>query len=167
MIIYLDFDGVVHPDAVYRPRNKPLELRGEGSLMMHAPILIGILDQHPDVKIILSTSWVRELGFYRTLKKMPAALADRVTGATWHKSMARRDGLDISYSKSRFQQIESHAVRSGIKDWLAIDDLHSAEETHLWTDEHLDCLVLTEQSVGISSASTQRELINKLRNFKK
>ena len=167
MIIYLDFDGVLHPDAVYRPRNKPLELRGEGSLMMHAPILINILDQHPDVKIILSTSWVREIGFDRTLKKMPAALADRVIGATWHKSMARRDILDISYSKSRFEQIVSHAAKSGIKSWMAVDDLHSAEETHLWPDEHLDRLVLTDQSLGISSASTQQELINKLRNFTK
>ena len=36
MIIFLDFDGVLHPDSVYRPRNKPLALRAEGSLFMHA-----------------------------------------------------------------------------------------------------------------------------------
>ena len=78
MIVFLDFDGVLHADAVFRPRNKPLALRAEGSLFMYADILEKALSSHHDVQIALSTSWVRELGFNRTLKKMPAELSVRV-----------------------------------------------------------------------------------------
>jgi hypothetical protein len=80
VILFLDFDGVLHPDAVYRPHNRPLELRGPGSLFMHAPVLEEILADFPDVGLVLSTSWVQAIGYEKTLKKMPASLKARVTG---------------------------------------------------------------------------------------
>ncbi len=38
MILFLDFDGVLHPDAVYLTR-RGVELRAPGELFMWAPIL--------------------------------------------------------------------------------------------------------------------------------
>lgn len=162
MIVYLDFDGVLHPDAVFRPRNKPLELRAPGSLMMHTPILEAIMEQHPEIEIVLSTSWVREFGYERTLKRMTPSLAARVTGATWHKHM-RANGRDTDPFNwmSRFQQIESHVKRNAIKHWLAIDDLHSGSED--WPEEMRHHLVLTESAVGLSCEHVQQELITKIK----
>jgi len=161
MILFLDFDGVLHPDAVFRPRNKPLELRAPGALMMHAQILEAILELHPEVEIILSTSWVREFGYERTLKKMPHSLAARVTGATWHKAM-RINGRDTDPFgwMSRFQQIEANVKRNNIKNWLAIDDLHSGSED--WPEEFRHHLVLTEGAVGLGCERVQQELKQKL-----
>ncbi len=168
-IIFLDFDGVLHPDAVYRPRNKPLELRAPGALFMHAHILEQHLDAAGDVDIILSTSWVRMLGFERTLKKMPEGLRKRVTGATWHKGMRNGDrgmyssGGDPFSFWTRFQQIDAYVRRHDVQDWIAIDDLHSGEEA--WPEQHRHRLVLTDPNEGLGSLQAQAGLIEKLKGI--
>lgn len=68
-LLFLDFDGVLHPDAVYRTR-RGVELRAEGKLFMWAPRLVEALAEHPDVSIVLSTSWVRNIGFQRARKAL-------------------------------------------------------------------------------------------------
>lgn len=62
MILFLDYDGVLHPVDAYLEKGRPV-LRAEGELFMWAPLLIGTLTEHPHVRIVLSTSWVRELRF--------------------------------------------------------------------------------------------------------
>jgi hypothetical protein len=157
MIIFLDFDGVLHPDAVYRPRNKALELRAPGELFMHAPILEEALSFYPEAQIILSTSWVRMLGYERTLEKMPPNLAARVTGATWHKHMAQ-GGLDPFSWMTRYEQIIAHINRHGVQKWLAIDDLHSGTEVVNWPKQHRHLLVLTEEAKGLGCLEAQANL---------
>ena len=41
-VLFLDFDGVLHPDAAFRTR-RGIELRAPGELMMHAKTLENIL----------------------------------------------------------------------------------------------------------------------------
>lgn len=161
MIIFLDFDGVLHPDAVYSPRNRPLELRAPGELFMHAPVLIEALAYYPEAEIVLSTSWVRVLGYERTLKKMPVNLQARVIGATWHKHMVI-DGQDPFSWMNRYEQIESHVKRNGIKKWLAVDDLHSGSELYQWPENSRHLLVLTEENKGLGCPDAQADLITKL-----
>jgi len=171
MIIFLDFDGVLHPDAVVKPANKPIEIRGAGHLMMHAQILEDIFEPF-DVSIVLSTSWVRSLGFSKTLKKMPPALAGRVIGATWHSGMVDKTAYPYSSGQytadpfnhwSRFQQIENYVVRNNVENWLAIDDLHSGQEIEKWSQDVRHKLVLTDGIKGLSCDETQHDLINKIR----
>jgi hypothetical protein len=162
VILFLDFDGVLHQDAVFRPHNRPLELRAEGTLMMHSFILEKILSDFPAVDLVLSTSWVRELGYQRTLKKIPESLRQRVKGATWHKAM-RQGGIDPFSYWNRFEQIHSHVRRNGIKQWIALDDLHSGEEG--WPEEHRQHLVLCRHEIGIADPAVQAELRQKLRSI--
>ena len=166
MIIYLDFDGVLHPDAVFRPSNKPLELRALGELFMHANILLEALAPHPEAKIVLSTSWVRMLGYERTLKKMPTEPSKLVTGATWHKTM-KHGNQDPHSWMTRYEQILAHVNRNNVQQWLAIDDLHSATEVNQWPEKHRKNLVLTEEKVGLSCPTTQAELQLKLKELTK
>lgn len=42
MILFLDFDGVLHPDAAYLVRGRPV-LRAAGELFMWAPLLAAVL----------------------------------------------------------------------------------------------------------------------------
>ena len=126
---------------------------------MHAQMLIDALAYYPEAKIILSTSWVRILGYESTIKKMPHALAGRVAGATWHKHMIA-DGHDPFIRMSRFEQIENHVNRNSIQKWIAIDDLHSGSE--VWPEEKLHRLVLTEQLKGLSCIKAQADLNTKL-----
>lgn len=172
MIIFLDFDGVLHPDAVIKPAKKPIELRAPGQLMMHTEILENILNPF-DVSIVLSTSWVRSLGFSKTLKKMSPALASSVIGATWHTGMvdktvypyaSGRYAADPFNHWSRFEQINNYIVRNKVDNWLAIDDLHSGQEIEKWPLDMRDHLVLTDGEYGVGCAEVQKQLINKL-NF--
>jgi len=162
MIIFLDFDGVLHPDAVYNPRNRPLELRADGILFMHAPILEDALAPYPEAKIVLSTSWVRVLGYDRTLKKMPPKLNERVIGATYHTQMSQMYQDPYGSNMNRFEQINWHVSRNGIKNWLAIDDLFSGYEVNEWPESHRHHLVLTEQETGLGCKEVQAELNTKL-----
>jgi hypothetical protein len=172
MIIFLDLDGVLHPDAVYKFRYKPLELRAEGALMMHAPLLENILDEydpHSHIKIILSSSWVRSLGYSQTLKKMTPGLRRRVKGATWHSSMKKSDGRPYSRSVDpfnglpRWQQIDWYVKRHQVLHWIAIDDLHSNTET--WPDSLRDHLIWTDGAKGLGCENVQSELKLKLKEL--
>lgn len=64
MILFLDFDGVLHSDAAYLVNGRPT-LKAEGELMMWVPLLEDALADFPEVQIVLSTSWARELSFSR------------------------------------------------------------------------------------------------------
>lgn len=56
MILFLDFDGVLHPDAAFLVKGRPT-LKAEGQLFMWAPLLVDVLADFPEVQIVLSTSW--------------------------------------------------------------------------------------------------------------
>ena len=83
-ILFLDFDGVLHPDAVYLSRQGPT-LKAEGTLFLWAPTLANLLYDFPTTSLVLSTSWGRHLGFKRALGYLPRELQERVIGATRHR----------------------------------------------------------------------------------
>ena len=83
MILFLDFDGVLHPDAVYLERGRPV-LRADGELFMWSRYLVDVLASAPQIRIVLSTSWARELRFNRARDYLTAELRPMVIGATWH-----------------------------------------------------------------------------------
>lgn len=120
VILFLDYDGVLHPDAVYRRLNGQIELRVPGELFMWAPLLEKIIEEYPELRIVLSTSWVRVLGFRRARGYLPAKLAARVIGATWHSAMGR-SSLDIIEwdHQTRFQQVSAYLRRlPQFRGWL-------------------------------------------------
>lgn len=154
--LYLDLDGVLHADAVFRGK-KGLELRAPGHLLMHAHILIHALERYPDIEIVLSTSWVRMLGYSKTLSKLPLSIQERVTGATWHRHM-KQGGYDPFSHMTRFEQIHRHVKRNAIQHWLALDDLHSGEET--WPQEFMDRLILCNGELELGEPEVQENLMD-------
>jgi len=104
----------LHPGEVYRIRGQ-IVLQCDGiNLFEWAPLLVEYLAPHPDVRIVLSTSWVRVLSFSRARAWLPAALAKRVIGATWHSAINQDWWLGLS----RYDQISRHAQRHRIARWL-------------------------------------------------
>lgn len=163
MILFLDFDGVLHPDAVYLERGRPV-LRAEGTLFMWAPQLIAVLADAPDVRIVLSTSWARELGFSRARDYLPADLQPRVIGSTWHSRMAtdvehRPLGRETWWdTATRYQQIKRYADRAGLKCWGAVDDNPEG-----WNDADCAHLVRTQADTGLSDPAALSCLAELLR----
>ncbi|KKL87190.1 hypothetical protein LCGC14_1937180 [marine sediment metagenome] len=158
MLLFLDYDGVLHPDDVFLMKDGRVELRADGSLFMWAPILVELVSDL-DVQVVLSTSWVRHLGFKRALKALPEPLSSRVVGATWHSAMKLSgQGHIIWDEQSRYEQIESYLKRLPSKQsWMAIDD-----DVAGWPDDKRDHLVRTDPRLGLSGAGVRRELVKRL-----
>lgn len=158
MILFLDFDGVLHPDAVYLERGRPV-LRAAGELFMWSRYLVDALANAPHVRIVLSTSWARELRFARARDYLPAELRAKVIGATWHSGMASDDehrplGRGTWWDTStRYQQIRRYADRAGLAQWIAVDDHPEG-----WADADRDKLVVTDSNLGLSAPSARIRL---------
>lgn len=62
-VLYLDFDGVLHhEDCWWHPRKGPYLHQTGYQLFQHVGLLEETLAPYPQVKIVLSTSWVRRVG---------------------------------------------------------------------------------------------------------
>lgn len=158
MILFLDFDGVLHPDSAFLVRGKPV-LRAKGELFMWANLLVDALADRPHVQIVLSTSWARELGFSRARGFLPEPLRPRVIGATWHSQMGRhpddlhRSRLNWWDGATRYAQIKRWVSRSGIQDWVAIDDNPEG-----WAESDRERLIKTDSQTGLSDLAVQARL---------
>lgn len=155
MILYLDFDGVLHHYDVYLDRrNRPI-LRGMGKLFEYAEILESALDPYPEVEIVLSTSWVRTKGFSYARKRLPPGLRERVIGATWHSTFRRDPDLEFWWVKysSRYQQVSRDLARRQPQAWLALDD-----DSEGWPIEANGNLVLCDPLLAFGDEHVQAAL---------
>jgi hypothetical protein len=157
MHLYLDFDGVLHPSEVYLVDGEPvLQLCNDQSpemlfLFCWASILESMLDDFdPEgrIKIILSTSWVRVLGFDESKARLPEGLQNRVI-----RKMRRSMLNDFP----RGVEISEDARRSGLEHWIAIDD-----DAWAWPEEHLNELVWCDPTTGVASRRVQELLKQKI-----
>jgi|SRR5271168_1583539 len=150
-VLYCDYDHVLH-GGVLRYREPP-SLRPEApgqTLFQNAPILVRLLDPYPDLKIVLSTSWVTELGFGRARDYLPQPLQQRVEGATFHKRHMRKyEFLNLT----RYEQIIVDVQRRRPTRWLAIDD-----DLHGWPETALQRIVPMPLVLGLSSPAAALEL---------
>jgi len=156
VILYLDFDGVLHDDGVYWSPNRGIYIK-IGQLFEAADMLTEALRPVPLVRIVLSTSWVRAIGYSRTVKRLRRhvgnELADRVIGSTYHsRETPEWDHL------SRYSQIDRDAQRRGLRRWAAIDN-----DSDGWPDAERERLVLTEDR-GMRAENAD-DLTNRLRKL--
>lgn len=162
MILFLDYDGVLHPDATYREKGRPV-LRSEGTLFMWSPCLVDALEPHPEVEIVISSSWCRVFGYSRAREFLPPSLQQRVIGGTWHSGMARSEfggfRMPVTWwdSATRYEQIIRYVRRARLERWLALDD-----NDHGWAEEDAERLVLTNSKLGISDPIALMKMAERL-----
>jgi hypothetical protein len=136
-LLFTDFDGCLHPHGC-----------AESRFFESAPVLIRLLEPFPHVSLVLSTSWVWDIGFERARDHLPEPLRSRVIGATqqssWHRTV----------------QITADVERRKPRAWLAIDD--SAPH---WPPRFKRRLVKTPKDLGLACQDTQRVLGERLREF--
>lgn len=159
MILYLDFDGVLHPASVVVAKDstgkRVPEMQGAGSLFQWAPVLERALADTPEVQIVLSTKWVWWFGIEFVRKALPPALASRVIGSTWEGS----ENMPVGWvHMPRCEQIRLHARRYGIEGWIAIDD----DDQGLDGDDR-EQFVVCHPEKGLSDPATVAELATRLR----
>ena len=143
-VLYLDFDGVLHHEnCVWHPRRGAyLVAPSEFILFQHAELLAELLAPYPEVKIVLSTSWVLQYGYATTAKRLPVSLRQRCVGATFHsRAMGKSEFRDVP----RGIQVWEDVQRRQPVDWLALDDNPEG-----WSPGCLGHFVQTHQHHGIS-----------------
>lgn len=62
MFLFLDFDGVLHPEPLY----------GDGELFCRLPLLEALLREFPEVSIVVSSTW-RDTRTVEELRKLFSA----------------------------------------------------------------------------------------------
>ncbi|WP_223961432.1 HAD domain-containing protein [Paraburkholderia sabiae] len=153
MKIYLNFDGVLHPNHVtYRYGTNP-ELVAPGHRPLeYAPILAAAIEPYPDVEIVLNTWWTLFLGIDASIALLPATLARRVVDSTLHEAR--------QYTKlpSRLLQAEMH-VASGTSHSVILLDHADVSYSATHASAVLTCSCLE----GLSGVSELRCLTRRLR----
>jgi len=157
LLLVLDFDGVLHHENVRWDKDRGLYLGAPArySLFQHAQLLAEVLAPHPEVLIVLSTSWVRMFGFIETAQRLPEALRDRTIGATWSPEM--QDLGDSLAAMPRGLQVLRDVQLRQPRDWLAVDD-----DLVGWPEAHLHKVVQSDPYEGISASPVLDELKMKL-----
>jgi len=147
-LLFLDYDGVLHHEDVRRVRGVGPVVQ-VGSLFEHAPVLERLLEPYPAVRIVLSTSWVRVLGYDEAKRYLPPALSARVVGATTHTKM-RMSELGV-----RGAEVWTDVCRRRAHPrWVAIDD--TDEGWHEIARPHF-VLSHPEQGLGHPDVATALE----------
>ena len=134
MIIFLDFDGVLHKENVALKRCKKSSVRWlkeyerryltstgyyvKGTnLFEHAERLAKALAPYPEVQIVISSTWREHFLPENLLSFLPRTLADRVIGQTPHYDKYGGVG-------ARLQEVLAYLHGNGFADrqWIALDD---------------------------------------------
>jgi hypothetical protein len=124
-LLFLDFDGVLHPDGV--------------GLFSKLGLFEEYLSKMPEAEIVISSSW-RETHALEDLKaNFSASLSGRIIGIT----PTLDDGYD---SGGRQREIEAFLKIAGLNStnssWVALDD------TQLFFEDDCDFLILTDPNQG-------------------
>lgn len=154
-LLYLDFDGVVHTHDVWFTAHGPAlgDASAGHTLFEHAGLLAKVLVPYPQVKVVLSTAWVRRYGIRAAVDALPEPLAERVIGATFDP---QRHTVAFAHV-ARGYQVAADVSERAPRVWLALDD-----DVRDWPDEHRVNLVTTDPVLGISAPSVLAELIDAL-----
>lgn len=157
-VCYLDFDGVLHRESILIRRGRRFFVAmPDCHLFEWEGILREILEPHPDVKIVLSTSWVRARSFTYAKQCLHPAIQARVIGSTFHRRWM--DSEEFS-TLPRGIQILGDVLRRNPLDWFAID-----QDEFGWPVWCRDKLVLTQGALGLSEIAVQSSIRSHLANW--
>lgn len=151
-VLFLDFDGVLHPAGVQWVGEDIVLARSDVALFEWAPLLVEALAPFPQVQVVLSTSWVRVLGFDEASQRLPEGLRSRIVDATWFAHSGR--GWDLL---TRYEQVHYYVRRHDCRRWVALDD----DVAH-WGAAHRANLVATIAAEGLAAPGKLDELAQKL-----
>ena len=126
-IIFLDFDGVLHPDGVAK--------------FSRLPVLERFLVEMPDAEVVVSSTWREDHTLDQLRDIFSPPLRSRITGVT----PSLDDGYDLG---GRQSEILTFLANEGLSDtnccWIALDD------NAMFFEDSCQNLVLTDSSIGFT-----------------
>jgi len=124
-ILFLDFDGVLHPDGI--------------GLFSKLSLFEEYVRDMSELEIIISSSW-RETHSFEDLKNIfPVSLRDRICGIT----PTVEDGYDAGGRQREIELfLETENLNNANATWVALDDMKS------FFDDDCPFLFLTKSETG-------------------
>jgi hypothetical protein len=154
-ICYLDYDAVLHDGNVFRNRSKGMYIKTLGRTFFEwMPILEDLLAPYPELKIVLSTTWVRQLGFNEAKHELSPALNERVIGSIFLHPKLINAEFDVL---PRGMQILHDVERRKPEDWFALDD-----DVFGWPAGCREKLIQTDAKKGLSDPAVQEQVCARL-----
>ena len=129
-ILFLDFDGVLHPDGI--------------ALFSKLDLFERYLLKMPGVDIVISSTWREDHSLTALKNYFPASIRNQIIGVT----PVLDDGYECA---GRQREIQAYLDRAGLnKDncaWVALDDIA------LFFEADWPHLILTDASSGFTDAN--------------
>ncbi|MPS90060.1 MAG: hypothetical protein E2585_15445 [Comamonas sp.] len=145
-VIFLDFDGVLHPPRAITGAKPPLEPHeiqaGWPATFQHLGILAGLLQKHADIAVVVSSSWRIFLNDAQ-LGELLAPIARWYGGSVGNPHIGR----DVA--------IRAWLEHNAITDYAVLDD---KPKFFPGPPESWPTLILCESETGISDVSVQQKL---------
>ncbi len=135
MILFLDFDGVLHNNNVFVRKvdlsvvaslqeHERKFLTKEGILVEgenffeHADRLALVLESFPEIRVVITSTWRLHFSLDGLKEFLPKSLADRVIGVTPEMFTISGDGVTL-----RSREISRYFEKNGPhQKWIALDD---------------------------------------------
>jgi len=141
MIIFLDFDGVLHPryDGTWVPPEQAF---------CHLPRLEAVLRDFPCVDLVVSSEWRRQFPLAALRAHFSPDIAARIVGATPVAASAAHAGRYVpARREAEILQWLDSAGRTADEPWLALDDA-------VWQfDQHRDRVVACAAHTGFDGSA--------------
>ena len=140
MILFLDYDGVLHPDPCLNSRR----------LFENVPRLNASLEEFPEVCLVLSTSWRTMQGLKELMSPLPEGLQSRVLGTTPIFSSFTAPPHLMPYK--RHAECVQWMVDNdqSDRDWFAVDDRPA------WFAPYCDYLIDCDSQRGFDDEAAAR-----------
>ena len=140
-ILFLDFDGVLHPDRYSLTSHDPDRVFRNNEIFSQAPVLAGLMTEFP-CQIVISSSWRFSYNLDEMKEKLPKAISKNVIGVTG-------DAYIGPYP--RFNEIKEYLLsrNKSLYGWRALDD-SKIEFPSGCTD-----LILCDPNTGLASKQIQ------------
>lgn len=145
MILFLDFDGTLHPNwTLHKRSNRQVAVPYSGPFLVEAPNLASIIEPYSErIDIVISSWWAYTRSISEIAELLPKSIASRIIGSLWLSDQLSRYR---SESMSRYCSIKLWLDHHGIDlagEWIALDD-----EAYGWPAELLDHLVYAQGTLG-------------------
>ena len=155
VVLFLDYDGCLHHGEVYWKKNVGAYIKAapQYTLFQHASLLETLLDPFPNVRVVLSTSWVVRYGYWKAKKRLPPGLQSRCIGATFTYAIKGNAWHELP----RGEQVTKDAEKRQLTKWFALDD-----DVTGWPSATRSNLILTDYQEGIGTLAIQNSIRERL-----
>lgn len=155
-VLFLSYDGCLHPEGVRHGDAGPQLRDEEHTLFEHAELLARLVEPYPELRIVLSTPWARIYGLERAKDFLPAALRTRVVGTTHEFCGDFVEWAELTEFDQIMRYVKGHAIRT----WLAL----SCDKYH-WPEAFRMNRVWVYGRVGLGEDRARVEFAEKLKHL--